>query len=125
MLNFSQSAVIKEGLRYASPAASRTPRLVPTGGARLPDGRFLPAGTRVGMAIYHVHYNSTIFSNPRVFDPDRWLKPAAEIEKQNKFMVAFSRGNRACAGIKYVLHFLGRSQSFARRHRTLRLKHCS
>ena len=103
MLNLSQSAVIKEGLRYASPAASRTPRLVPPEGVRLPDGRVLPAGTKLGMAIYHVYYNSSIFSDPRVFDPDRWLKPAAEIEKQNKFMVAFSRGNRACAGIKYVL----------------------
>ena len=83
---------------------------MPPEGVQLPDGRFLPGGTRVGMAIYHVHYNSTIFPNPRVFDPTRWLKPAAEIERQNKFMVAFSRGSRACAGIKYVFILLGLSK---------------
>ena len=65
----------------------------------LPDGRFVPAGTRVGMSIYHIHYNESIFSNPRTFDPERWLKPANEIAEQNKFHVAFSRGTRACAGI--------------------------
>jgi cytochrome P450 len=63
------TAVIKEGLRFASPAASRTPRLVPKGGTTLPDGRFIPEGTRVGMAIYHVHYNPDIFPEPRKFMP--------------------------------------------------------
>ena len=68
------------------------------------------------MAIYHVNYNSTIFSNPRVFDTDRWLKTAAEIEKQNKFMVTFPRGSRPCAGMKYVLIFLDGFQKLARRY---------
>ncbi|KAL4967233.1 cytochrome P450 [Aspergillus stella-maris] len=86
------TAVIKEGLRYSSPAASRTPRLVPPGGVRLPDGRFIPGGTRVGMAIYHIHYNEALFENPRLFDPDRWLQGA-------KFFVPFSKGSRACLGI--------------------------
>jgi cytochrome P450 len=45
------TAVVKESPRYASAAASRIPRLVPTGGVTLPDGRFLPAGTRLGMSI--------------------------------------------------------------------------
>jgi cytochrome P450 len=61
------TAVIKEGLRYASPAASRTPRLVPKGGTTLSDGRFIPEGTRVGMVIYHIHYNPDIFPEPRKF----------------------------------------------------------
>lgn len=52
------------------------------------------------MAIYHIHYNEAIFENPRKFDPDRWMKPAEEVATQVKFMVAFSRGNRACLGIK-------------------------
>ena len=69
----------------------------------LPDGRFVPGGTRIGMAIYHIHYNETIFAEPQKFDPNRWLKPASEIEQQLKFMVAFSRGSRSCLGIKYVI----------------------
>ncbi|KAJ5159288.1 Cytochrome P450 [Penicillium coprophilum] len=93
------TAVIKEGLRYSSPAASRTPRLVPPGGVRLPDGRFIPAGTRVGMAIYHIHYNETLFENPRVFDPERWLQGSEVTAERAKFLVPFSRGSRSCLGI--------------------------
>ncbi|KAJ5437180.1 Cytochrome P450 [Penicillium cf. griseofulvum] len=95
----NQTAVIKEGLRYSSPAASRTPRLVPPGGVRLPDGRFIPAGTRVGMAIYHIHYNETLFENPRVFDPERWLQRSEVTAERAKFLVPFSRGSRSCLGI--------------------------
>lgn len=79
---------------------------MPPGGVTLPDGRFIPAGTRIGMAIYHIHYNENIFKEPRKFDPDRWMKPASEIEQQLKFMVAFSRGSRSCLGIKYVIDLL-------------------
>ncbi|KAJ5769074.1 Cytochrome P450 [Penicillium odoratum] len=93
------TAVIKEGLRYSSPAASRTPRLVPPGGVRLPDGRFIPSGTRVGMAIYHIHYNETLFENLRVFDPERWLQEPEILAQRTKFLVPFSRGSRSCLGI--------------------------
>lgn len=93
---------MKEGLRYASPAASRSPRLVPPGGVTLPDGRFIPAGTRVGVAIYHIHYNPSIFPEPKVFDPERWLQSPEKMVESNKYLVPFSRGSRACAGIKYV-----------------------
>jgi len=96
------TAVIKESLRYASAAASRTPRLVPKGGATLPDGRFLPAGTRVGMAIYHVHYNPDIFPSPRTFAPERWIEgesTAGDLAEMNRFLVPFSKGTRSCIGI--------------------------
>ncbi|KAK4212172.1 cytochrome P450 [Rhypophila decipiens] len=99
------TAVIKETLRYASPAASRTPRLVPKGGTTLPDGRFIPEGTRVGMAIYHVHYNENIFPEPRKFMPERWLDASQggimpeRLPEMNRFLVAFSKGTRACLGI--------------------------
>ena len=57
------------------------------------------------MAIYHIHYNETLFENPRIFDPDRWLQGPEETAKLTKFMVAFSRGNRSCLGIKCVAIF--------------------
>ncbi|THX79252.1 hypothetical protein D6D05_05030, partial [Aureobasidium pullulans] len=99
------SAVIKESLRYASAAASRTPRLVPAGGVYLPDGRFIPAGTRVDMAIYHVHYNPDIFPSPREFIPERWLDAVSggsmpdHLVEMNRFLVPFSKGTRSCIGI--------------------------
>lgn len=52
------------------------------------------------MAIYHIHYNESIFEDPTKFDPERWLAPAEAVERRMKFMVAFSRGSRSCLGIK-------------------------
>lgn len=94
------SAVVKESLRYASAAASRTPRLVPKGGATLPDGRFLPEGTRVGMSIYLLHFNPDVFPEPRAFMPERWLDAMPEhLATMNRFFVPFSKGTRSCIGI--------------------------
>jgi cytochrome P450 len=115
------TAVIKESLRYASAAASRTPRLVPAGGATLPDGRFLPAGTRVGMAIYHVHYNPDLFASPRTFAPERWLgEPSEALAQMHRFLVPFSKGTRGCIGINLahmelyaILAYLVRRFEFA------------
>jgi cytochrome P450 len=57
------------------------------------------------MAIYHIHYNETLFENPRVFDPERWLQGPEVTAERAKFLVPFSRGSRSCLGIKYVLAF--------------------
>lgn len=56
------------------------------------------------MAIYHIHYNESIFENARTFDPERWLQAPEEVARLSRFMVAFSRGSRSCLGIKYVLY---------------------
>ena len=52
------------------------------------------------MAIYHIHYNESIFENARTFDPERWLQAPEEVARLSRFMVAFSRGSRSCLGIK-------------------------
>lgn len=98
------SAVIKESLRYTSAAASRTPRLVPPGGVTLPDGRHIPAGTRVGMAIYHVHYNEDLFPDARSFVPERWIMEESghdeeTMKRMQRFFVPFSKGTRSCLGV--------------------------
>jgi cytochrome P450 len=43
-----------------------------------------------------VHYNATIFPDPEMFMPERWL----DSTDLNKWLVAFSRGPRMCLGIK-------------------------
>lgn len=98
------TAVIKESLRYASALPTWIPRLVPTGGATLPDGRYLPAGTRVGISTYHIHYNPDIFPSPHTFMPERWLEEEnrgekGNLEEMNRFLVPFSRGARMCLGM--------------------------
>lgn len=98
------TAVLKETLRFGSVFASRMPRIVPKGGVALPDGRFLPAGSHVGMSAYIIHHNEDIFPSPKSFIPERWLDDEnngelGNLQEMNKFLISFSRGPRNCIGI--------------------------
>lgn len=101
------TATIKESLRMAPGIASPLYRVTPAEGAVI-DGRAVPAGATVGMSIYHVHHNGSLFANPEHFDPDRWLHSSENNEKKelmtegpsglDQWFVAFSRGPRSCPG---------------------------
>jgi hypothetical protein len=38
--------------------------------------------------------------------PERWLLATEKGEKLNRFLVSFTKGSRACLGMKYVIMFL-------------------
>jgi cytochrome P450 len=48
-----------------------------------------------------MHHNESFFPDAEKFDPERWLDPK-ESRRIDKAFVPFSKGNRACAGIKYA-----------------------
>ena len=52
-----------------------------------------------------IHYNPTIFPNPRGFDPERWILAAEKGENLSKYLVSFTKGSRQCLGIKYDFSF--------------------
>jgi len=89
------TAVIKESLRVAPGVPSPYPRVVPLSGATI-SGQAIPAGTVVGMSPIFVHQSSSVFTDPYTFDPERWLQPGSSALE--KWLVAFSRGPRACLG---------------------------
>jgi cytochrome P450 len=51
------------------------------------------------MSQRDIHYNPTLFPDPRKFDPDRWLK-GEESKTLEKYLVSFSKGARMCIGIQ-------------------------
>ena len=53
------------------------------------------------MSVWDMHHDETYFPNAQKFDPTRWLDPK-EARRMEKAFVPFSKGSRACAGIKYV-----------------------
>lgn len=53
------------------------------------------------MSVWDMHHNEDIFPDPTVFKPTRWID-AKDPRKLDKGFVPFSKGSRACAGIKYV-----------------------
>ena len=57
------------------------------------------------MTATFLHDNPSLFPNPRTFNPERWMGDKASNQRLSKYVVPFSRGTRACVGMKYVLPF--------------------
>ncbi|KIW12773.1 hypothetical protein PV08_07960 [Exophiala spinifera] len=89
-------AVIKEGMRIHPSVGFILPRQVPQGGCTI-AGKFLPAGTRIGMNPYVIHRNRDIFGeDAEYFRPERWLERDGKM--MNRYMLQFGQGSRICAG---------------------------
>lgn len=89
-------AVINEALRLHPAAGMNLPRVTPTGGVQI-AGKYVPAGTVVGVHPWVVQRNARIFGeDPDHFKPERWLK--ADTGDMHRFMFAFGSGSRMCLG---------------------------
>ena len=94
------TAVIKEGLRLSFSVTTRLPRVFYE---PLHYGDWvIPPKTPVSSTIYFISTNAGIFPNPFAFDPDRWIRAEESGQRLDRFALSFSKGSRACLGIKYV-----------------------
>lgn len=101
-------AVIREAMRVNPGIAMIFERVVPEGGFTLPDGRHLPAGTKVGSNPFVTGRDYGVFGDDADnFNPDRWLR--GENESEDAFDVrlrrmkdtvdfVFGGGGRICMG---------------------------
>ncbi|XP_071373264.1 cytochrome P450 4B1-like [Centroberyx affinis] len=67
------------------------------------DGRCLPAGCLIGASVFGIHRNATVWENPHVFDPLRFLPENASKRSPYAF-VPFSAGPRNCIGQTFVMN---------------------
>ncbi|KAH8703443.1 putative cytochrome P450 [Talaromyces proteolyticus] len=91
------SAVVSEGIRVNHGALGRLPRI-----AHEPiqyKNWAIPPGTPFSSTNYWVHMDSTVFSEPEKFHPERWLKAEKEGFPLQRYLVSFSKGSRQCVGI--------------------------
>ncbi|KAJ5673992.1 hypothetical protein N7462_009431, partial [Penicillium macrosclerotiorum] len=101
-------AVIREAMRVNPGIAMIFERVVPEGGFTLPDGRYLPAGTKVGCNPFVTNHDVEVFgSDADSFNPDRWLPGKNEnsesFETRSRRMkdtvdFVFGGGGRVCMG---------------------------
>ncbi|KAL9044282.1 MAG: hypothetical protein Q9214_002566 [Letrouitia sp. 1 TL-2023] len=100
-------AVVQEALRLHPPAGFSLDRVVPKEGLSLPDGRFLPGGTIVGMNPWVTNRNKRIYgSDADSFNPSRWLRGQGEDEfafqtrigQMKNTSLSFGGGKRVCMG---------------------------
>lgn len=100
-------AVMLEAMRIHSGVGLMLERIVPKEGFTLPDGRYIPGGTIVGMNPWVIHRNEAVFGpDAETFRPERWLQQehetVEEYEARKKKMkganLAFGSGPRTCLG---------------------------
>ncbi|KAM0436684.1 hypothetical protein ACHAPT_002393 [Fusarium lateritium] len=101
-------AVIREAMRVCPGIGLAPERVVPEGGYVLPDGRFIPAGTKVGLNPAVTSRDSGVFgTDVDVFVPERWLRQDRETEDafNQRFRrmhdvldFVFGGGTRVCLG---------------------------
>ncbi len=75
-------ACINETFRVYSAVPGGLPRVVPEGGMSI-AGNDIVAGTTVGVHIYSLHRDSTIWGDDAdTFNPDRWLDIDTEVVRR-------------------------------------------
>lgn len=100
-------AVMKEAARIHPGVGLMLERIVPEGGFTLPDGKYLPEGTIVGMNPWVINRNEEYFGKDTdKFIPGRWLQQKGEsreafTERRNLMKagdLTFGAGSRICLG---------------------------
>lgn len=57
---------------------------------------YIAKQTIISMNITDIHFNESLFSNPKAFIPERWL----DGELNEHYLVPFGRDSRVCLGRK-------------------------
>ncbi|XP_076827924.1 cytochrome P450 4B1-like isoform X2 [Brachyhypopomus gauderio] len=90
---------IKESLRLCPPVPGTARKL--TKPMTFFDGRTVPEGCLVGITVYGVHRNATVWENPHVFDPLRFL-PENTAKRPPHAFVPFSAGPRSLGPVLHI-----------------------
>lgn len=88
-------ACLDEGLRITPPTSFGLPRNTPPEGAAI-LGDYIAGDTTVAISAYVAHRDPTMFPDPEVYNPDRWLGEAGK--ELQPYFISFSAGARGCIG---------------------------
>lgn len=91
------TACLKEGLRMSSAVSGRLPRINPNAPVHYQD-YVLPAGTVISMTPRNIHYDPSIYPEPTIFRPERWLEDGEQARHKERYLVPFGKGARSCVG---------------------------
>ncbi|WP_068276839.1 cytochrome P450 [Aldersonia kunmingensis] len=90
--------VIKESMRLVAPVPGLVRRSVKDTDIL---GYYIPKGTLVGVAPWVNHLLPEYWSNPEVFDPDRFAEPRREDKSHKYAWMPFGAGAHKCIGMHF------------------------
>ena len=100
-------SILMETLRVHGPLAGPQPRVTPHSPAiptKLGDYTNIPGGVRVSAAVHVLHRNPTVFPEPEVWKPERWLNATKdEKDMMMRWFWAFGSGPRMCIGSHFAM----------------------
>lgn len=100
-------AIIREALRYLPGVSLSLERYVPPGGAKLPNGGFVPENAILAFNPYLICRNEDVWGpDAEEFRPERWLQGKGEsdsayaerLQAMNNADLSFGAGSRMCIG---------------------------
>ena len=103
-------ACVDEAMRLSPPVPTGPPREVLAGGITI-DNTHYPEGTVLSVPTYVIQRSKKYFTEPEVFEPERWIPDSADekSEKSETIAVAksayypFSLGPRKCIGQRLAM----------------------
>ncbi|XP_068321510.1 cytochrome P450 CYP82J17-like [Pyrus communis] len=99
-------AIVKETLRLYPPAPLSTSH------EAMEDcqvcGFYIPKGTRLFTNLWKLHRNPSVWSDPEVFCPDRFLTTQAstDVSGQHFEFIPFGSGRRSCPGLTFAMQVI-------------------
>ncbi|KAJ3562543.1 hypothetical protein NPX13_g8533 [Xylaria arbuscula] len=92
-------ACIDEAMRLAPPVATELIRRTPPDASINIAGEVIPPDTNVSIAAYTAHRDPSLFPDPTMYNPSRWLaKGSDHLRDMRAVFIPFSTGTRGCIG---------------------------
>ena len=94
-------AIFMETLRLHASIPGIEPRVSPAGLHTLGAYDNIPGGVRVSSMPFALHRNASVFPEPEMFKPSRWLSSTSsetQLKEMHRWFWAFGSGGRMCIG---------------------------
>ena len=94
-----------ECLRLHPPIGYAMPRDTPPQGAVI-CGVFIPGGVAVGVPAASIGRNASVYTDPNIWDPGRWLDRNNDLATMKTAYLGFGHGSRQCIGRNVANQFV-------------------